>query len=73
MAICYKCGESFFGYACDCGWIAKYKCWSCGSSIEPEGSNHCKDCGWYECNECEQCGCNEDRPLSNQEKLNGEY
>lgn len=72
MAICYNCGEYFYGYECSyCGWIAKYKCWYCKSIINPEDSNECKDCGWFECNNCEMCGCHEDRPLSNEEKQRG--
>lgn len=71
MAICYNCGQQFYGNECDfCGWVANYKCWNCGIGMTPiEGDNHkCSFCGWFVCNGCGQCGCNESRPMSNEEK-----
>jgi len=75
MAICYNCGDYFYGDECSsCGWTASYKCWCCKTRITPKYDEviKCSICGWFTCPSCEQCGCNEDRPQSNEEKIEGE-
>ncbi len=68
MAICYDCGQKFYGRHCDsCGWEAAYKCWACTAEVTPD-DHHCGSCGWFECTHCGNCGCSSERPESNEEK-----
>jgi hypothetical protein len=70
MSICYKCREIFYGDECDyCGWQVNYKCWRCKAIITSEENIKCHICGWFICSYCEACGCDEDRPQSNEEKM----
>jgi len=69
MAICYKCGERFYGHTCpSCGWMATYNCWQCKTEIVTEHNKLCGQCKWFICHRCNECGCNENRPLSNEER-----
>ena len=68
MAICYECGEKFYGNYCNnCEWYAEYNCWNCESIVTPKNNIHHKKCGWYICDSCGECGCNSERPESNEE------
>lgn len=68
MAICYECGEKFYGNHCsECGWEIEYDCWNCSEVINSTDSK-CANCGWFNCSNCGECGCNEMRPDSNEEK-----
>ncbi len=77
MAVCYACGERFYGENCaTCGWEARYRCWLCGNDVGPHAddgagflASQCGSCGWYVCGRCEACGCDERRPDSLEEKL----
>jgi hypothetical protein len=69
VAICYACGERFYGTYCGfCGWEAEYSCWSCGETVSPSTDAHCRLCGWFVCSSCAACGCADDRPPSREEE-----
>ncbi len=70
MALCYSCKEIFYGDQCNnCGWEISYKCWRCKTKITSENSYKHSSCGWFVCPSCEACGCEEERPMSNEEKM----
>lgn len=69
MAICYECGEQFYGIECPhCGNEINYSCWACYMAITRKNEK-CEDCAWYICINCGACGCNEERPPSKEEEL----
>lgn len=69
MAICYTCGNKFYGARCPlCAQKVRYNCWRCGRKVSL--SRKCYRCGWFKCN-CGACGCQRNCPESQEEIFRG--